>query len=126
MGASYSSLCMFYFERLEGLGCIDDSHFAGSAHQYFPADYKGNPNALDYVYALKLSRNCKGEEHCFDIPDGTKDLSRRTVMTMPMDGHFLVMQRDYLNRKTGVGPSYLETINPSLYHKLPNPNPNRP
>lgn len=66
----------------------------------------------EYLYVLKVARDCSGsEEPCMEIPDcaGCPTNCKPECHTSGADDLFLGI-RAYLERATGVGPSYDEVI----------------
>ena len=78
--ATYASVGAYAdWDRWFGIGTALSPYFGDSARHYLPND----PEA-DLLYALKVARNCGGEDHCMQINQPEfKDLFGRSYETNP-------------------------------------------
>lgn len=109
----YHSLATYRHALLNGLTTIWDKEFAGSADEFL----KDTPYASQakYLYAVRIARSCPAAadipEACLDFPNefGLPPNAKDECKTAGKDDLFIVI-RAYLERATGVGPSYEEVI----------------
>ena len=97
--ATYSNFALYGADAFNGVGMINDLDFNGTAEEYLP----GNPNAK-YLYVYKVTRNCEGDPHCFEVPTGPGGYG------IGLDQPLFIGWRSYLEESTKTGPSYSEIV----------------
>lgn len=107
----YHSVSNYRFAMLNGVGTLWDNEFKGSADRFlrdtaFAGDAK-------YLYLLRIARRFPSEvnEPCLPFPDafGLPANAKESCRTAGKDD-LLIAVRAYLEKATGVGPSYNEII----------------
>jgi hypothetical protein len=109
----YHSISTYRHALLNGLTTIWDKEFAGSADEFL----KDTPYASQakYLYTVRIARSCSDAgvvpEACLEFPAtfGLPPNAKDDCKTAGKDDLFIVI-RAYLERVTGVGPSYEEVI----------------
>jgi hypothetical protein len=97
--AIYTNLAVYGLKLLNGVVSADDSKLVGTAEEYLP----GRPEAK-YLYAVKVARNCSGEENCLAVPIGNDTYG------IGLDQEAFIAFRAYVEEETMVGPSYTELV----------------
>ena len=97
--ATYSNFAIYGADAFNGVGMISDLDFNGTAEEYLP----DNPNAK-YLYVYKITRNCDGDPHCFEVPTGPGGYG------IGLDQPLFIGWRSYLEKATKTGPSYSEIV----------------
>ncbi|OPY45419.1 MAG: hypothetical protein A4E47_00979 [Methanosaeta sp. PtaU1.Bin028] len=97
--AAYSNIAVYGAEIWNGVGAINDLEFSGTAEEYLP----DNPNAR-YLYVYKISRNCSGDTHCFEVPTGPG------AYGIALDQPLFISWRSYMETASKAGPSYSEIV----------------
>merc|ERR1711977_765569 len=60
---AYSSVSVYDFNRLQGVGAVSDAEMVGSAEVFLGKQHPLAP----YLYAFKFARNCGTERFCFEV-----------------------------------------------------------
>jgi len=97
--STYSNFALYGADVWNGVGMITDVDFTGSAEEYLP----DNPDAK-YLYVYKISRNCEGDPHCYEVPYGMGGYG------IDLDQPLFIAWRMYLEETTKTGPSYSEIV----------------
>ena len=75
--------------------------FAGSSELYLPHHPQG-----DILYAVKIARDCSGEQYCIQAPYDKE----KPCYTATLDNDVYVVFRSYLEPETMTGPNPVELI----------------
>jgi hypothetical protein len=97
--ATYHNFVPYGADIWNGVGMITDMDFNGTAGEYLP----DNPNAK-YLYVYKITRNCDGDPHCFEVPYNAEGYG------IDLDQPLMIAWRLYLENATKTGPSYSEIV----------------
>lgn len=97
--ATYMNLAPYYIPQALGVDAVDEADLFGSANRYLPR----HPYRT-YLYAYKIARDCNGDPDCMEISE--------TFPGVPAGRAMSIMERAYLDPRTGIGPAYNEIINP--------------
>jgi hypothetical protein len=97
--ATYTNFALYGADVWNGVGAITDSDLNGTAEEYLP----DNPNAK-YLYVYKITRNCDGNPHCYEVPYGVGGYG------IELDQPLFIAWRVYLENATKTGPSYSEMV----------------
>ena len=97
--ATYMNLAPYYIPQALGVDAVDEEDLFGSANRYLP-----HHPYRSYLYAYKISRDCAGDPDCMEISE--------SFPGVPLGKAMSIMERAYLDPRTGIGPAYNEIINP--------------
>ena len=99
--AAYSNVSVYGQQYVNGVAGDFTEAFAGSSQQYLPGHLQG-----DMLYAVKIARDCSGEQYCIEVPYDDE----RPCYTATLDGNVYVVFRSYLDPETMTGPNPVELI----------------
>lgn len=97
--SSYSNFGIYGTEAINGVGAVSNHDFAGTAEDYIP----GHPDAK-YLYVWKVARNTSGDPRCLEVKWGIG------AEGIDLDQTAFIGFRAYLEKITGVGPSWVEVV----------------
>jgi hypothetical protein len=97
--ATYSNFALYGADILNGVGCVNSQDLSGTAEEYLPE----KPDT-ELLYVWKVARNCSGDPHCLEIPQGVK------AYGIELDQLAYVGFRGYLEQNMTVSSSYDEIL----------------
>ncbi|MCQ8893621.1 MAG: PEGA domain-containing protein [Methanolinea sp.] len=106
--AIYTNVALYGTKALNGVVAVTDAEYEGTALSYLP----GDPNA-GLFYVWKFARNCNGEEGCTEVPTCCGGLG------IPPDIPVRIGFRSYIEKETGIGPSFNEILYDGVIHFSP-------
>jgi hypothetical protein len=107
---TYSSVSVYADKyRWMGVATMLSRSFGDSARHYLP----GDPDA-DMLYAIKVARDCKGEDHCLEVKYTFEDIDgKQFTCTPPLDldtAEMFFLFRSYMEPGTKVSPDDNELL----------------
>lgn len=104
--ATYSNVVVNHAAKQAGIASFESPDMPGSAAKYLP----DHPDA-DQLFAVKITRDCAGEDHCVEVPT--------EFPGVPLDESLVFLFRAYLEPGKEVSTSWQEILVERVVHVTP-------